>query len=258
MQNPTKPPFLAKVQEKMRCYYGAPDVYLCRLKYTNGNARQRRSRRREAHLAAPHVLIDYLDLDTLSATVSQTFLSQCTTFGKKRLYRALKDLQDAGYIRRFSKSLKEDGNWVTYRKIKFHPTFFHDLKIEKHELLRNQDLKRRSMHKQKVEQKIELQSPEQKEDCQANRVRLAQLIREALNGGAAPKVIEKPVEKCKLPPPTGDPPKLLSRHRLANSTSQAERENYADRRLALFRQLRETMSFEEAKIKADEKFPPLA
>ena len=258
VQNVKKPPFLTKVQDHLCEYYDNPTQYLPRLRYTNGTKRQRKSERREAHTSAPHVLLDYLDLDTLSVTMKQSYLADCTSFGEKRLYRALKDFQDAGYIRRFSKCVKEKGEFVTYRKIKFHPSFFHDLKIDRHELLRNQDLKRKSLSKQVVAKRIETQSPEDKAQRAANQCRLANLIRDAIKGPKKPKKEESPIAKRVLPPATGDPPQILSRHRLVSTTTQAERENHADRRLAYFQQLRETLSFEEAKAKADEKFPPLA
>ena len=98
------------------------------LNFANGSQRQQRSERREACVQALGVILRYLNLTTLCVGIptpqgfvhlSMEMLRERTTLGKKRFYRAIKDLKLSGIITiKQPCCQKPDGNWMGQIAIK--------------------------------------------------------------------------------------------------------------------------------------------
>ena len=100
------PLVLHKAVERLRGFYWRPAL-LPSLNLANGSTRQQRSERREACIQTLSTILYHLNLTTLCVGIPTpeqfvhlplSTLGRQTTLGEKRIYRALRDLKQAGIL----------------------------------------------------------------------------------------------------------------------------------------------------------------
>ena len=153
------PPIILSGIDALSTAFYAPAKLLQRFHTLNIN-RRKKSERRESVIAVMQVLINYVDLDSLRVgTYDEGNINHCRTafiakktgFGLRRVERALKDIEAAGYaeIERNVKQRRWVRGWFQVNKIKLTRWFFLDLGLSNQYLQVSQHFKRKSDIKQK-------------------------------------------------------------------------------------------------------------
>ncbi len=145
--------------ENAKKFYEEPDKFLPRLRFANGKDTQQRSERREAASSVMQVLLHYTDLSTLEVGTPTKdgsinglrlgFIADKIEMGVKRVWRAVKDLKSAGYIKMRSMFFRIKDRAFIISKIFLFPKTFHDLGVSTERLNLSQHYKRKSLSKRK-------------------------------------------------------------------------------------------------------------
>jgi len=103
------PPLITVASHAILDFFFHPTKYLDKLNFLTGKYRQQRAERREAIAGVLGVLVNYCHVATLAVgtyhkdgslnNLKTGFIATALKYGVKRVYRALKDLAKAGYIK---------------------------------------------------------------------------------------------------------------------------------------------------------------
>lgn len=182
------PDFLKRAQKICESFYCSPHEYLPNLPFLNSSESKKRSERREAISSSLQLIFQHTDLTTLQAgTPSETgtigiqlgYMSRILNVGKKRIYRALKDLELANYLKVEYKRYAKFGKYLTIRRITLFRKLFHHLGISNMRLDRAQHYKRKSLSKSnghKINQTIYM-TPSERRSSSKNIARLHHSIK---------------------------------------------------------------------------------
>jgi len=235
-----RPNILKIAQDRLMDFYHLPGKFLTKLRFANGQDSQQRSERREAISSALQVILSYTDLDTLQVGSPQKdgsimgiqlgFINKKIGVHVKRIYRALMDLQICGYLKIEWRRLKKFGNYLTIHKLILFPSLFHHLDISQLKLNMSQHYKRKSIAKKAKQEAQAPMTQQQRVTGQANVARLRSIVQNVTNNVS------------------------LKQSRETRRTAYTEK--YYDDRLYYYQQLQtQGFSMEEAKAKADGKYP---
>lgn len=149
-----KPPyFISKAMDRVGDFYWYPLRYLRQLRYLTQN-NVKKTERREAITAILQVLFNYTDLDTLCVctwtksgklnNLRTAFIAEKAKCGIKRVSRALKDLELAGYIDIERKVLQGQFGLYQSNSITMMTSVFKDLGLKLKQLELSRHIKRKS------------------------------------------------------------------------------------------------------------------
>lgn len=250
--NTSRPDVLKIAQKAAKDFYNAPDQFLQSLRHANGTESQQRTERRECISAALQVMLEYTDLDTLQvgtpiqgeiAGIQLGFIAKKLGFHVKRVYRGIKDLATAGYIKIQWCRRKKFGKFITVRQIDIYQRCFKDLGISSVKLQTSRHYKRKSL--QKSAQRVDSHQNDSMLPAKAKIAKLRDVLTQALQSNA--KKSKALVNK-----------KTADIDHAAQKEAQ-KRHKYVNDRLDYFENLRKKgLSFEAAKEKTDSAYPPLS